>query len=224
MDIIREDEADLVGVAMDLDVKLGQGRDIPHIEMKIIAVYHPEKETRRLVGKVMVTKLVHGNAPAEKRLGELKAIAVEERCHPEVRADACAVLRRVLSEQERGEELASMALDGRYPKKGREDFASAYFLSQEIEQEKALEILGCADLGEEFRQSEGMRIVDRGLARDEPALISRIAEDKRMPSMLKVYARSALGRGGGFPKERKSVPPAPESMAAALAGARNKAI
>ena len=54
----------------------------------------------------------------------------------------------------------------------------------------------------------------------EVTLARRIAEDSGMPSMLRVYAKSALGKGEGFPKERKSVPPEPASMAKALAGAR----
>lgn len=220
MDAVGENEAGLVIRAMELDEKLGRGERIPFYEMGIVAAFHPEEETRRMVGKAMVVQVLHGAQGGERKLDNLRRIATEGRNHADARADACTILRRVLSEQGKWGELASMALDGRYPKKGREDFASAYFSSPEMGIEKALGMLGCVDLGEEFRQNEGMRLVDRGLQAGEITLARRIAEEGKMPSMLKVYARSALGKGGRFPKERKSVPPEPASVEKALAGAR----
>ncbi|MEW5996962.1 MAG: hypothetical protein AB1657_05205 [Candidatus Micrarchaeota archaeon] len=206
MDDAKEDDGRLAIAAMELDGQMENGRWLPIADMRVVAAHHPEEETRRLVGKAMVVRLVHGSEPADRRIESLREMTTGEKYHREAREDACTVLRRVLSEQGNWDELALMALDNRLPKRGREDLASAYLSCPAVEEGMALEILRCVDLNEEFRQNEGMRLVDR--APKESGIARKIADGEGMPAMLRVYAKSALGKGSGdFSEERKHGPP-----------------
>jgi len=199
---IKEGETDLVLVAMQLDEQLG-GRGLPLHEMEIIAFYHPEEETCRLVGKAVVMRIMKSEEPEEKKAAKLSYVSTETRYHMEAREDAGKALCAILKNAGTWERLCSIAIDSCYPTKTR-DMAASDFLDNPGGEGVAA-VLGCAGVSEKLREEKGFMIVREAMERGDRALIERLGAVGGLPRMLEVCVRSIVGphaRKPPFAKER----------------------
>ena len=216
MAVVDAKEADMVLVAMQLDEQLGD-RVLPFHEMQIIAFYHPEEETRRLVGKAIVRQALKSDEPEERKAAKLSDVSTDARYHAEAREDAGKALCGIIRKAGTWEKAYSIAIDSRYPKETRETAASD-FLDNAGGKEGTAAILGCSGISGNVRQDKGFRVVKEALEAGNRELIVRIAAQKGIPGMLALYIRNMVGNGAGSPrfgKERISESP-PKDMKEAL--------
>ena len=208
MAAIEMNEAELVVLAIDLEVRLGNGA-LPLHEMQIIALYHPEEETRMLLGKAIVRRILKSDAPEERKAAMLSAISKEGKCHIEAREDAGKALCEIIRKACAWEKSYSIAMDSNYPPETRNMTASD-FLDNSEGHEGIAAVLGCTGVSEKLREEKGFMIVREAMERGDRALIEKLGAMGGLPRMLEVCVRSIVGphaRKPPFAKERKSEPP-----------------
>jgi len=216
MAAIEMNEAELVVLAMKLDGQLGNGI-LPLHEMQIIAFYHPEEETRRLVGKAIVRCILKSDAPDDRKAAILSGISKECKCHIEAREDAGKALCEIIRKAGTWEKAYSIAMDSNYPPEIR-TMAASDFLDNSDGKAGIATVLGCIDISEKVREVKGLSIVGEALDRGNWALVDRIVAEKGIPPILAIYIKSRTRSGAGNPrfgKGRISEPP-PEDMTQAL--------
>jgi hypothetical protein len=205
---IGMDEVEMVVLAIDLDKRLGNGM-LPLHEIAIIAQYHPEDETKMLIGKAMARRILQSDAPEERKAAMLSGISTECKCHIEAREDAGKALCEIIRKAKNWEKSYSIAMDSNYPPETR-NMAASDFLDNSDGMEGVSAVLGCTGVSEKLREEKGFRIVRDALEKGNRALIETIRAEKGKPPMLALYIRSIIGNGSGnprFAKERKSDPP-----------------
>ena len=215
MPAIDMDEAELVLLAMDLERQLGE-RALPLHEMQMIALYHPEEETRKLAGKAAVRRIAGSDAPEERKEAMLSAIAQEGKCQIEAREDAGKALCALIRKGGAWEKVYAVAMGDFYPPETRATAASD-FLCNSNGAEGTAEVLGCMEIKENVREANGVIAVREALERGDRALLERIAAEKGLPQMLSLYIKSIIGRGGKSPKfgkEKVSEPPPGDRLGA----------
>ena len=192
---------------------LGKGA-LPLNEMQIIALYHPEEETRRLSGKAVVKRILKSDAPEERRAAMLSAISKEGKCHIEAREDAEKALCEITGKAKNWEKSYSMAMDPNYPPETR-NMAASDFLDNADGHTGIATVLGCAGISEKLREAKGFRIAREAIDNGNTALVEKIRAERLLPQMLALYLTKMFGAGERprFGKERVSEPPLPDALA-----------
>jgi len=205
MVVVGEGETDLVLIAMHLDEQLGD-RPLPFNEMEIIAFYHPEEETRMLVGKAIVRQALRSKEPGERKAAKFSYVSTEPRYHLEAREDAGKALCGMIRDAKAWEKSYSIAIDGRYPMETR-DMAASDFLDNSNQDGCIAAILGCAGISEKLRDDKGFMIVREAMERGDRALIEKLGAVGGLPRMLEVCVRSIVGPHARKPPFAKEAGP-----------------
>jgi hypothetical protein len=181
--------------------------------MQIIALYHPEEETRMLLGKAIVRRILKSDAPEERKAAMLSAISKEGKCHIEAREDAGKALCEITRKAKNWEKSYSMAMDSNYPPETR-NMAASDFLDNADGHKGIATVLGCAGISEKLREEKGFGIVKEALDNGNTALSESIRAEKGLPQMLALYLNKMFGAARPrFAKERISEPPLGNALA-----------
>lgn len=210
MAAVDEKEANMALIATDLDRQL-RDRALPFDKIQIIAFCHPEEETRRLVGKAIVSRVLKSDEPEERKAAELSDVSTNEKYHMEAREDAGKALCGIIRKAGNWEKSYQIAMDARRPPETRA-MAALDFLDKSDDNEGIAAILGCGGISEKVREEKGFRIVKDALEKGNRGLVERIGSERGLPPMLAICIRSIIGNSSVKPFARESVePPRPRA-------------
>ncbi len=192
--------------------RIANGEQVEEIDLIIVAKFHEKEEWRGRAGKLLVEKI-----------GGMRKISDYERgqrfCEIALTPDYEECVRDAAG---KGYIKSMLAMEGEYTSmagnfygmvfstgawtlKTRKEAAGAYLEREGIaEPEKALRILGCRELPEDFRFEEGQKLANRAMEAGKIWIVERIGDSASMPEMLREYAKMKLERGprGPFAKEK----------------------